>query len=97
MEILRKKKLQGYILLESLIGLAVLTVIVTLILGELGRDNQRLKINYHQEEVLNLAQMGLQTYQNRLSDNGVTMEIEESENGVRIYDDGKEVLYVQVQ
>lgn len=97
MEILRKKKLQGYILLESLIGLAVLTIIVTLILGELGRDNQSLKINYHQEEVLNLAQMGLQTHQNRLSDNGVTMEIEESENGVRIYDDGKEVLYVQVQ
>lgn len=97
MEILRKKKLQGYILLESLIGLAVLPIIVTLILGELGRDNQSLKINYHQEEVLNLAQMGLQTHQNRLSDNGVTMEIEESENGVRIYDDGKEVLYVQVQ
>lgn len=97
MEILRKKKLQGYILLESLIGLAVLTIIVTLILGELGRDNQSLKINYHQEEVLNLAQMGLQTHQNRLSDNGVTMEIEESENVVRIYDDGKEVLYVQVQ
>lgn len=97
MEILRKKKLQGYILLESLIGLAVLTIIVTLILGELGRDNQSLKINYHQEEVLNLAQMGLQTHQIRLSDNGVTMEIEESENGVRIYDDGKEVLYVQVQ
>ncbi|EFQ56462.1 competence type IV pilus minor pilin ComGE [Streptococcus downei] len=91
---IKKRKIKAYILLESLIALAVLVTIVTLILTEINRDRQELVASLHRQEVLNVAQMAVQTKQDNLSLNGVTVQVQRSSTSIRVYEDGKEVLRV---
>lgn len=91
---IKKRKIKAYILLESLIALAVLVTIVTLILTEINRDRQELVASLHRQEVLNIAQMAVQTKQDNLSLNGVTVQVQRSSTSIRVYEDGKEVLHV---
>lgn len=91
---IKKRKIKAYILLESLIALAVLVTIVTLILMEINRDRQELVASLHRQEVLNVAQMAVQTKQDNLSLNGVTVQVQRSSTSIRVYEDGKEVLHV---
>ena len=91
---IKKRKIKAYILLESLIALAVLVTIVTLILMEINRDRQELVASLHRQEVLNVAQMAVQTKQDNLSLNGVTVQVQRSSTSIRVYEDGKEVLRV---
>ncbi len=91
---IKKRKIKAYILLESLIALAVLVTIVTLILTEINRDRQELVASLHRQEVLNVAQMAVQTKQDNLSLNGVTVQVQRSSTSIRVYEDGKEVLHV---
>lgn len=91
---IKKRKIKAYILLESLIALAVLVTIVTLILTEINRDRQELVASLHRQEVLNVAQMAVQTKQDNLSLNGETVQVQRSSTSIRVYEDGKEVLHV---
>ena len=91
---IKKRKIKAYILLDSLIALAVLVTIVTLILTEINRDRQELVASLHRQEVLNVAQMAVQTKQDNLSLNGVTVQVQRSSTSIRVYEDGKEVLHV---
>ena len=89
---IKKRKIKAYILLESLI--AVLVTIVTLILTEINRDRQELVASLHRQEVLNLAQMAVQTKQDSLSLNGVTVQVQRTSTSIRVYENGREVLHV---
>ena len=91
---IKKLKIKAYILLESLIALAVLVTIVTLILTEINRDRQELVASLHRQEVLNLAQMAVQTKQDSLSLNGVTVQVQRTSTSIRVYENGREVLHV---
>lgn len=91
---IKKRKIKAYILLESLIALAVLVTIVTLILTEINRDRQELVASLHRQEVLNLAQMAVQTKQDSLSLNGVTVQVQWTSTSIRVYENGREVLHV---
>lgn len=91
---IKKRKIKAYILLESLIALAVLVTIVTLILTEINRDRQELVASLHRQEVLNLAQMAVQTKQDSLSLNGVTAQVQRTSTSIRVYENGREVLHV---
>ncbi|AWN18093.1 competence type IV pilus minor pilin ComGE [Streptococcus sobrinus] len=91
---IKKRKIKAYILLESLIALAVLVTIVTLILTEINRDRQELVASLHRQEVLNLAQMAVQTKQDSLSLNGVTVQVQRTSTSIRVYENGREVLHV---
>lgn len=91
---IKKRKIKAYILLESLIALAVLVTIVTLILTEINRDRQELVASLHCQEVLNLAQMAVQTKQDSLSLNGVTVQVQRTSTSIRVYENGREVLHV---
>ena len=91
---IKKRKIKAYILLESLIALAVLVTIVTLILMEINRDRQELVASLHRQEVLNLAQMAVQTKQDSLSLNGVTVQVQRTSTSIRVYENGREVLHV---
>ncbi|WP_019780287.1 competence type IV pilus minor pilin ComGE, partial [Streptococcus sobrinus] len=82
---IKKRKIKAYILLESLIALAVLVTIVTLILTEINRDRQELVASLHRQEVLNLAQMAVQTKQDSLSLNGVTVQVQRTSTSIRVY------------
>ena len=91
---IKKRKIKAYIHLESLIALAVLVTIVTLILTEINRDRQELVASLHRQEVLNLAQMAVQTKQDSLSLNGVTVQVQRTSTSIRVYENGREVLHV---
>lgn len=91
---IKKQKIKAYILLESLIALAVLVTIVSLILGEINRNRQDLAASLQQQEALNVAQMAVQTKQDQLSLNGVTVQVQRTSTRITVYEDGKEVLHV---
>ncbi|EHI74671.1 Type II secretory pathway, pseudopilin PulG [Streptococcus criceti] len=91
---IKKRKIKAYILLESLIALAVLVTIVSLILGEINRNRQELAASLQQQEALNVAQMAVQTKQDQLSLNGVTVQVQRTSTCITVYEDGKEVLHV---
>lgn len=91
---IKKRKIKAYILLESLIALAVLVTIVSLILGETNRNRQELAVSLHRQEALNVAQMAVQTKQDQLSLNGVTVQVQRTSTSITVYEDGKEVLHV---
>lgn len=94
MVVIKKQQTKAYILLESLVALAILTMIVSLVLGEVNRDRAKVAENLHRQEVLNLAQMAVQTKQNHLSLNGISVSVVRSDKEIRVYEAGKEVLHV---
>lgn len=91
---IKKRKIKAYILLESLIALAVLVTIVSLILGEINRNRQELAVSLQRQEALNVAQMAVQTKQDQLSLNGVTVQVQRTSTRITVYENGKEILHV---
>lgn len=91
---IKKRKIKAYILLESLIALAVLVTIVSLILGEISRNRQELAVSRQRQEALNVAQMAVQTKQDQLSLNGVTVQVQRTSTRITVYENGKEILHV---
>lgn len=91
---IKKRKIKAYILLESLIALAVLVTIVSLILGEINRNRQALAVSLQRQEALNVAQMAVQTKQDQLSLNGVTVQVQRTSTRITVYENGKEILHV---
>lgn len=91
---IKKQKIKGYILLESLVGLALLVTIVSLVLGEFTQRQKRLKRLLEEQERLNVAIMAVQTGQNHLTLNDVSVRIERTKAGIRIYSEKGELVYV---
>ncbi|MFA9413838.1 MULTISPECIES: competence type IV pilus minor pilin ComGE [unclassified Streptococcus] len=87
-----KKQLQAYILLESLIALGVLVTIASLIVGQLGQHQAAVAQRLHQQEVLNVATMAVQTGQSSLSLNGISVQVSRTSSSITVYSEGKEVM-----
>ena len=79
MENIRKRLTKGYILLESLLALALLAVLTTIMLSELGQAQAETAHYKRQIELLNVAQMALDTGQSELNLNGVTVKLTKSD------------------
>jgi len=92
---IKKQKLKAYILLEGLVSLALLATITSLVLGEMDHSRQRMQESLHQQEVLNVATMAVQTGQNHLVINGVDVEIVKHDGEIHVFDGQNEVLYVK--
>jgi len=81
-ENIKRRSLRGYILIESLVAMAVNT-------------NRRLMAkNLHQQEVLSVATMAVQTKQDQLTLNGITVTVKRSKQGITVYESGKEITHV---
>ncbi|WP_105096848.1 competence type IV pilus minor pilin ComGE [Streptococcus suis] len=91
---IRKQKNKAYILLESLVALATLVTICSLILTAVDTGRRRQAWELEQQEVLNLAQMAVQTGQDKLALNGVTVQVQRTDDKIIVYNEGKEVLSV---
>ena len=91
---IKKQKLKAYILLEGLVALALLATITSLVLGEMDRSRTQMQESLHQQEVLNVATMAVQTGQDHLAINGVEVRMVKHDNEISIYDGQNEVLYV---
>ena len=89
-----KKSVKAYILLESLLSLSILALIVSLVLGEVDKNRQRVAESLHQQEVLNVAAMAVQTDQEDLILNGVNVHVERNKEGISFYENGRIVLQV---
>ena len=89
-----KKSVKSYILLESLLSLGILALIVSLVLGEVDKNRQRVAESLHQQEVLNVAAMAVQTDQEDLILNGVNVHVERNKEGISINENGRIVLQV---
>lgn len=81
-------------MLESLVALATLVTICSLILSAVDAGRRRQVWELKQQEVLNLAQMAVQTEQDNLALNGVTVQVQRTAERVTVFHEGKEVLSV---
>jgi type II secretory pathway pseudopilin PulG len=93
--IIKRQKLKAYILLESLAALALLATITILVLGEMDKSRQQMQDSLHQQEVLNVATMAVQTGQDDLVMNGVEIHIIRRDGELYVYDGQKEVMHVK--
>ena len=91
---IKKQKLKAYILLEGLVALALLATIISLVLGEMDRSRTQMQESLHQQEVLNVATMAVQTGQDHLAINGVEVRMVKHDNEISVYDWQNEVLHV---
>ena len=94
MEKLRNRQLLASLLLEGLIALAMFGVLTTLVLGELGQSRQHLE-ELRQAEVLRVAKMAIQTRQDQLTINQVSVQVEKSAKSLKVYQEGKVVIAVE--
>ena len=92
---IKRQKLKAYILLESLLTLAVFALVTSLLLAAINQGRQQQVLVYEQEEVLNLAKMAVQTGQEELSLNGVQVRLVRDSRQIRVYHENKEILYVE--
>ena len=81
-------------MLESLVDLATLVTICSLILSAVDAGRRRQAWELEQQEVLNLAQMAVQTGQDNLALNGVTVQVQRTADEIIVFHEGKEVLSV---
>ena len=95
MEKLRNRQLPASLLLEGLIALALFGVLTTLLLGELGQSRQQRLEELRQAEVLRVAKMAIQTRQNQLTINQVSVQVEKSAKSLKVYQEGKVVIAVE--
>lgn len=86
------KRVKAYILLESLIALGVLVTIASLVLGQLGRHQGEIAEQIREQEVLNLALMAVQTGQDSLSLDGLTVQVKRTDQGLVVYDGERVVM-----
>lgn len=83
---------KGYILLESLIAMGIFVTIASIVLEQLHRGSVLLERGRHQQEILSVATMAVQTNQDYLVLNGVEIEIVRDNQRVTVIGDGEEVL-----
>lgn len=81
-------------MLESLVALATLVTICSLILTAVDTGRRRQAWELEQQEVLNLAQMAVQTDQDKLALNGVTVHVQRTAGRIAVFHEGQEVLSV---
>ena len=95
MEKLRNRQLPASLLLEGLIALAMFGVLTTLVLGELGQSRQQRLEELRQAEVLRVAKMAIQTRQDQLTINQVSVQVEKSAKSLKVYQEGQVVIAVE--
>lgn len=78
-----------------MVALALLATITILVLGEMDKSRQQMQDSLHQQEVLNVATMAVQTGQDDLVMNGVEVHITRRDGELYVYDGQKEVMHVK--
>ena len=92
---LKRRQLQASILLEALVAMAVFAAIASLLLGQISRSRKEQRVLLQKEEVLRVAHMALQTGQEELHTNGITVRQLKTDKQLLIYHEGEVVIRVQ--
>lgn len=95
LNVFKRQKIKAVILLEAVISLAVFASIATLLLGQIQESRRQEARLLEQEEVLRVARMALQTGQNQLTVNGLTVDVVSNERGLEVYYGTEKLLAIQ--
>ena len=95
LNVFKRQKIKAVILLEAVISLAVFASIATLLLGHIQESRRQEARLLEQEEVLRVARMALQTGQNQLTVNGLTVDVVSNERGLEVYHGTEKLLAIQ--
>ena len=95
LNVFKRQKIKAVILLEAVISLAVFSSIATLLLGQIQESRRQEARLLEQEEVLRVARMALQTGQNQLTVNGLTVDVVSNERGLEVYYGTEKILAIQ--
>lgn len=77
--------------------MAVLVLVSGLILEQINTNRRLMAENLHQQEVLSVATMAVQTKQDQLTLNGITVTVKRSQQSITVYESGKEIIHVSKQ
>ncbi|MDT2851754.1 competence type IV pilus minor pilin ComGE [Lactococcus lactis] len=97
MENLKRKSVKAYLLLESLISIALLAFLVSFIVSSLAQARQKNTEENQKIEALNVAQIAIESHLTELSINGSDIKINENSNLLIISNHGKEILRLEPQ
>ncbi|MDT2887012.1 competence type IV pilus minor pilin ComGE [Lactococcus lactis] len=97
MENLKRKSVKAYLLLESLISIALLAFLVSFIISSLVQARQKNTEENQKIEALNVAQMAIESHLTELSINGSDIKINGNSNLLIISNHGKEILRLEPQ
>lgn len=92
---IKKRQIKAYVLLESLIALGVFVTIISLMLGQVVKDQKRIAKSLHEQEVLAVATMAVQTKAYQLMLNGISVQVVRTAAGLLIIEEGREVLRIE--
>ena len=95
LNVFKRQKIKAVILLEAVISLAVFASIATLLLGQIQESRRQEARLLEQEEVLRVARMALQTGQNQLTVNGLTVDVVSNERGLEVYYGTEKLLAIK--
>ena len=85
---------KAYILMESLIALALLSCLVTVVLQMISDTQRTIKADNQRIEALNVAVMAVQTNQNNLKINGENVKIEKAQNQLTVKNNDEKILEI---
>jgi type II secretory pathway pseudopilin PulG len=96
-ENLKRRSVKAYLLLESLISIALLAFLVSFIVSSLVQVRQKDMEENQKIEALNVTQMAIESHLTELSINGSDIKINENQNLLIISNHGKEILRLELQ
>ena len=95
MENLKRRRMKASILLEALVAMAVFAAIASLLLGQISQSRQEQTRLMQEEEVLRVARMAMQTGQESLTVNGITVRQVKTDRQLTVYHQEEKVLSVK--
>jgi type II secretory pathway pseudopilin PulG len=93
---IKKHDIKAYILLESIMAMALFTMLVSVVLTEISASRAQLSKQNQAIEVLNVGLMAFDSKQSNLSENGVDVSVTRSDKQVVIEHSGQEVLRLEI-
>lgn len=82
-------------MLEALVAMAVFAAIASLLLGQISQSRQEQIRLLQEEEVLRVARMAMQTGQENLTVNGITVRQTKTDQQLTVYHQEEKVLSVK--
>jgi type II secretory pathway pseudopilin PulG len=93
---IKKRQTKAYILLESLMAIALLSILATVVLGEIVNSRAEIARQNRQIEVLNVGLMAFDSGQSTLTANQVTVNLTKTRKKIVLESSGQEVLTLEI-
>lgn len=96
MDNIKKQQVRAYILLESIIAMALLAVLSSIVVTEVSVNRAQVARQNHVIEALNVGVMAFDSKQSTLYENGVSVTMIRTEKTVVLENSGQEVLRLEI-